>query len=148
MKTFQAKIDWWLFIPIAALLVGSTVPLVMLALVGADPKAKVTGWLFTVFMLGASACCIPLFLATRYIIEGEHLTIKAGLFYKKHIPISAIRKISETRNPISAPAPSLDRLEIHYNRFDSVVISPKDKWAMITELTQRNPSIEVNRKPS
>jgi len=38
---------------------------------------------------------------------------------------------------------SLDRLEIFYNRFDSVVISPEDKAGFIAELTKLNPEIEV-----
>lgn len=55
----------------------------------------------------------------------------------------SIRKIEETRNPISAPAPSLNRLEIFYNRFDSIVISPKDKPEFIANLIKLNPEIEV-----
>ncbi|MFC3199468.1 PH domain-containing protein [Parapedobacter deserti] len=52
-------------------------------------------------------------------------------------------QIEETRTLISAPAPSLDRLEIFYNKFDSIVISPKDKQGFIADLLKLNPEIEV-----
>ncbi|WP_188747554.1 PH domain-containing protein [Parapedobacter defluvii] len=52
-------------------------------------------------------------------------------------------EIEETRNPISAPAPSLYRLEIFYNRFYSIAISPKDKPEFIANLIKLNPEIEV-----
>lgn len=60
----------------------------------------------------------------------------------------SIKNISETRNPISSPALSLDRLEIVYNRFDSVLISPADKIDFIAELLHRKPDIEVGLKNS
>ena len=44
-----------------------------------------------------------------------------------NIDIKSIRKIIETYNPLSSPAASIDRLEIFYNKFDSILISPKDK---------------------
>jgi len=52
-----------------------------------------------------------------------------------------IRKIEETNNPLSAPALSIDRLEIHFNKFDSLLISPKNKKDFIADLQQINPEI-------
>jgi len=94
-------------------------------------------------MLALTAFCIHLFLKTHYVIDADNLIVHAGILYKKKIPVATVRKIVETRNPISAPAPSLDRIEIFYNRFDSVVISPEDKTGLIAELTTLNPDIEV-----
>lgn len=64
-------------------------------------------------------------------------------WWSKKIKIAAIRKIKETRTPISAPAPSLDRLEIFDNRFDSVIISPKNKSGFISLFNEVNPMIDV-----
>jgi hypothetical protein len=47
---------------------------------------------------------------------------------------------------LSAPATSFDRLEILYNSFDTVIISPKDKSGFITHMKTINPSIEVDEK--
>ncbi|TLP80170.1 PH domain-containing protein [Maribacter sp. ACAM166] len=60
--------------------------------------------------------------------------------------IDKIRKISETNNPLSAPAASLDRLEIVYDAYGTILISPKDKSGFIKHITQLNPKIEVTYK--
>ncbi|MNG32447.1 hypothetical protein D3C84_1184630 [compost metagenome] len=72
------------------------------------------------------------------------MNIKCGFFKSQNIGIKTILKISETYNPLSSPAGSIDRLEIVYNKFDSILISPKDKKAFIEDLKIINPTIEVN----
>ena len=84
-----------------------------------------------------------LFATTRYEIDEIDLKVKCGFFYNRIIPLSSITQVKETRNPISSPATSLDRLFIRYNKYDSIIISPKDKQAFIIHLKQINPSIEV-----
>lgn len=83
------------------------------------------------------------FTNLRYIIDEDTLTIHCGFLYKKSIPIHAIKRVEESRSPLSSPAASLDRLEIIYNKFDSILISPKEKKAFIEELIKRNPDIVV-----
>jgi len=78
---------------------------------------------------------------TYYIIEGETLKVKSGLFYNKTFNIKAFRKIVKTNSAITAPAASNDRIEIFFNGYDSVVISPKDKEAFIKHLKSINPAI-------
>lgn len=87
-------------------------------------------------------------LTTYYQVEGNTLTIKCGFLINQEVKIDTIRKIKETSNPLSAPAASLDRLEIAFNKFDNVLISPKDKAGFINELTKLNPGIEVQLKKS
>jgi len=62
------------------------------------------------------------------------------------IPISSINTIKETDNIISSPAASLDRLEIFYGKYDSIIISPMDKNEFIQDLLKINPNIEVDYK--
>lgn len=83
------------------------------------------------------------FTNTTYIIEDKTLRIKCGFLYNKKIDIERIKRVEESRSPLSSPAPSLDRLEIIYNKFDSILISPKDKGGFIDEVLKINPSIEV-----
>jgi hypothetical protein len=59
------------------------------------------------------------------------------------IAISSIRKIKETYNPLSAPAALIDIIEMFYNKYDSVLISPKDKKEFIAHILNVNPTIEV-----
>ncbi len=91
-----------------------------------------------------------IFLNTYYQLAGNTLRIKCGIFYNQVIDINTIRKISETNDAISSPATSLDRLEILYNKFDSVLISPKEKLEFIEHIKTINPNIEVvlKKKPA
>lgn len=81
------------------------------------------------------------FATTYYIIEGEVLKVRSGLFYNKTFNIKAFRKIVKTNSAINAPAASLNRLELFYNGYDSVVISPKDREAFITHIKNINPGV-------
>lgn len=87
-----------------------------------------------------------LFMTTNYTIEEDKLIIKSGFLFHKTIDIKYINKITETNNLLSSPAASLDRLEIHYGKFESVLISPKQKKEFIDEITAINPAIEVKLK--
>ena len=79
-----------------------------------------------------------LFYTIRYTIEGENL-----LIWHTKIDIKSIRKVYQTRNPLSSPALSIDRIAIVYNKFDEVLISPVDRADFIQELLKVNPNIEV-----
>ncbi|HET8809593.1 MAG TPA: PH domain-containing protein [Flavobacteriaceae bacterium] len=86
------------------------------------------------------------FWALRYEIDEKNLKIRCQFFVYKTIGINTVKKISETNSPLSSPALSLDRLEILYNKFDSVLISPKNKRDFIVYLTNLNPEIKVKLK--
>lgn len=79
--------------------------------------------------------------STEYIIDGRNLIVKSG-WYKKSIAINTIKSISKTSNLLSSPAPSYNRIELIYNKFDSMVISPKNKTAFAKDLLKINSEIE------
>lgn len=84
------------------------------------------------------------FFNLRYTIDKDRLDIYYGFFsYKLSIDINSIRKIEKSRSILSAPAASMNRIEIHYNKFDSILISPKDQQEFIHNLCQINPNIIV-----
>jgi hypothetical protein len=86
---------------------------------------------------------IHLLTTTYYQILGKKLRIKSGLFFDKTIDITTIERIEATRTIISAPATSLNRLELIYNRYDSVIISPEDREGFVNDLLTRKPDIVV-----
>jgi Bacterial PH domain len=91
------------------------------------------------------ALIIWLIAATYYEIKGEELKIAAGpIRYTIHI--HTIRSIEASKNPVSSPALSLDRLRIDYNQSNVVYISPKDKKKFTDELLKINPNIRVRLK--
>lgn len=104
------------------------------------------GWPGVIIVLLVILFVVHLFATTNYSVEGNILTVKSGFLYNRSIDILTIRKVSETTNPLSAPAISLDRLEIKYGKFDSVLISPKLKKEFISELASLNPNIEIKLK--
>ncbi len=54
-----------------------------------------------------------IWFGTGYKVEGEYLKIRYGPF-KSKIKIKEIKKIRRTKNPFTAPALSVDRLEVLY----------------------------------
>ena len=68
------------------------------------------------------------------------LKVKCSFFV---IDIATITKIENTNSVLSAPALSMDRIEVFYNKYDSVVISPGDKAGFIARLKETNPEVIV-----
>lgn len=70
-----------------------------------------------------------------YTLAADHLLVRSGLI-RQRIPYRAIDDIAPSRNPLSAPALSLDRVRIAAGN-DSTLVSPKDKAGFIKELSRR-----------
>lgn len=98
------------------------------------------------YLLFTAIFLIPPFLNTYYKIVQDKLWIQSGWLYKKSIDVQKIRKITSSRAIVSAPALSLQRLEIFYNAYDSVLVSPKKEAEFLQTLTQLNPLIEIDLK--
>jgi hypothetical protein len=91
----------------------------------------------------------PIFFNTYYAIANSNgiLKVKSGLIINTSIEIETIKKIKKTRTLMSSPALSLDRIEIFYNKFDSVIVSPENKAEFVAELKSINPAIEYFDQP-
>lgn len=135
MTTFRSKIGRELIIPISILIVGL-----------GSLMAWQRIWPGLVVVAGVAIFVAWIFLTISYQIDGKSLRIRCGLFFILKIDIDTIHIISETNNPLSSPATSIDRLEIKYQKdrkINTVMISPKDKTGFIKMITELNPSIEV-----
>lgn len=135
MTTFRSKLGKELIIPISILIVGL-----------GSLMAWQRIWPGLMVIAGVAIFVTYIFLTTYYQIDGKSVKIRCGLFFNLKIDIDAIRRISETNNPLSSPATSIDRLEIKYQKdrkIDTVMISPKDKTGFIKMITELNPAIEV-----
>lgn len=132
-KTFKSKVSLVILIPLVIIL-GSI--LVMMIINNIYSGAGITA------LVGLLIAW--LFLDTSYIIlPGNILRIKAGFLVNLKIDIASIKSIKSTNSIMSAPALSLDRIEIRYNKYDSVVISPAKKEEFIAELIKINPLINT-----
>lgn len=135
MEKFKSKIDLW-FILFLVLLFG----LILVRLVYDQ------SWIAFAFILFVVAFIVQMYSTTFYSIENKKLLIKCGIFYNLSIDIANIKRISDSYNIISSPALSFSRIEILYNKFDTVLISPKDKLRFIEAIEKINPQTEIKIK--
>ena len=128
-------------------------------------KSKVDLWLAAVLWGSVAICFFPVFLEdgvivglaigipmaifvlllwinTKYYIRDDQLVIK-GVLKDTLIPIESITSVKTTRNPLSAPALSMDRLEINYGKYEFTLISPLEKERFVEELLKVNPLITI-----
>jgi len=129
-KRFQSKIDLWLIVVLVLALATQAYALFSV-LSGAGPmSAKYT-------MIGATVLVYSLIgsvlLRTHYIVENDKLIVTCGPLVRT-IKLHEITRVTETRNPLSSPALSLDRLRIEYKNNRSVMISPADKRQFLTAI--------------
>lgn len=101
------------------------------------------GWVVLSIISPIAVFIAYTFLNTYYIIQDDNLIIKSGFIYHQKICINSITKIESTKSIVSAPAISLDRIEISFNKFDQVIISPKHKQEFIAHLVEINPDINI-----
>ena len=135
---YPSKVSYGLLTIVFLLIYAPLIP----ALFSSEPNGKLIGligFLTLVFILIAH-----LFFSTRYLIENNLLKIKCGIFSFKPIDINEITEISKTKSILSSPAPSFDRIEIKYGKFNSIIISPDDKCRFAEDLMKINPQIKNN----
>ena len=132
---FRSKVDAWL------IFVAGFVPAVALGLVAyrarLDPKAIP---ILTIVALALGLLSL-IFTKTDYTIEGDTLVVRSGVF-RWRVPIRQIDSVTPTHSPSSAPALSLDRLEIRYGP-KTILVSPADKTGFLHALRTINPNIQL-----
>ncbi|WP_149275321.1 PH domain-containing protein [Pareuzebyella sediminis] len=135
MKKYPSKISFGLLALILLVLVGSTIPIIT------PPN-----WPGVFINLAALIFILYLYSQTYYVIDGHFLKVRAGFLVNKKIDINQVHTIRETRSLLSAPALSLDRIEVNWSTNKAVVISPKNKKEFIEEMLRVNPKIETFQK--
>jgi hypothetical protein len=81
---------------------------------------------------------------TSYTLKENSLIIKDIMGGNKIIEIATIKAVSEVKTLISQKSISTNRIRISYNKFDDVVISPKDLDHFLVELKKINPEIVID----
>ncbi len=125
---FRSKVDTWLW--------G-----VILFTVGISAYAGglcvLEGEWLAALLIGLFGPVVPLWLlfSTRYIVADNRLRVRAGPF-SWVIPLDEITSVQPSRNPLSSPALSLDRLVIRYGRGHSLMVSPREKDAFLRAIGQ------------
>ncbi len=129
-KWFPSKVDWWLGL---LLVVAPAVSLI--ATLTAPDSERVAGLLGSAVL---AAVYLGLVFPMSYGITDSELIVRHGLV-RQRIKLADITAVVPTRNPLSSPALSLDRLRITFGSgmFKSVLISPAAKQDFLVELALR-----------
>jgi len=142
---FKAKIDWWMHLLSAALVILNIGAVICLVFGIIDTAIAIL--LVIIFTPTNIFFIIPMWFNTFYLLAENELVVKCGISKAERIEYEQITSIDKTREPVRAPAPSLDRIEVRYKaksgKFsDKVIISPKNKGEFIRQLKMRNENIE------
>ena len=120
---FLSKVDGWL-VPVMVLAMAG----LLAALIGV--LVTPTPWPVRSLVAAVSVAVILLLFAVfrgpHYTVTDQELRIVSGPF-RWTVPVDEITAIDPSRNPLSSPALSLDRLKISYGKRKFVLISPADK---------------------
>lgn len=135
--TFSSKIDGWLLV----VLLGSALACLFAA--GSIMLSQIAGALWLAVVVVLLGCALPAWLlaATNYALTATTLDIRSGPF-RWRLSLTDVTRISPTRNPVSSPALSLDRLRIEYGDGRWIIISPREKERFIRELEQRRARVD------
>ncbi len=128
-RWYPSKVDAWLAVALAMAPLMTT---------GAVVGAVIAGdgvWIAALAMLFIVALYAGLVVPMRYGMDDTHVIVRHGLV-RQRIPLAAITEVSPTRNPLSSPALSLDRIEIKFGDgfFKSARISPEPRAEFLEEL--------------
>jgi hypothetical protein len=137
----QAKVDRWVVAVFGGAFLLQVVVGVALIANGLFPFALIpvaAGVLFGLLLWGT--------FQTSYEVTPSDLIIRFGPF-RTTLPVGSIIAAVPTRDPTSAPAPSLDRLRIDYRGAAGLksftLISPKDKEAFLRDLVHVAPQVQA-----
>ena len=122
-KKFKSKVDRWILVLILLAIIGQVV-VITAAVNEAGEPGMITSLILV--MIGVVALMVWLLLGTHYTVDRGTIRIVSGPFRWK-VPIDEITSVEATRNPLSSPALSLDRLSIRYGKRRRIMISPADK---------------------
>ncbi len=128
---FKSKIDWWLGILLFVPPISSVAALTGLYVEG-DPEVW-AGWAGVAMVVAIyGGLVFPMY----YELADDHLIIRFGLV-RSRVKYADIRQVKPTRNPLSSPALSLDRLHIDSGSSLGPNISPADRDGFLRELAAR-----------
>jgi len=134
-RHFRSKVDVPLLAPLA---IAVLLPLWLMArrvLAGESPA------LLLVPVLALAAVGTVLDIA--YAVTDKEVIVRRGPF-RSRMPLHRIRALKATRDWLSSPALSLDRIEIRTDRGSWLMISPADKSGFVRAIQARVPGVVLD----
>lgn len=134
-RRYASKIDVWL-----ALVLGAVVIVVVVSMLATDTNLWVK-----VLAIAPQGLVLWVLARTYYVITDVALEAHSGPFHWS-IPLSAIRSLRASRNPLSSPALSTDRIAVEHAG-GLLLISPRQKAAFVHAMTVAVPGLQVAGLP-
>lgn len=142
---FASKKDIWFFL----MFWGFLFLIFIIYIFGSEPLGlqlitykSILGYIISGTLIGL---LLWIWLKTGYKIEKDKLKVQFGPF-KKTIKIEEIEHLNKVKSPFTAPALSIHRLEILYNKYEVTHISPQNEKEFIRLLIKANPYIQLDKK--
>ena len=139
---FASKVDAWL---VVLMLGGGVLALLAVAptIGGSFARSAGAAQLLGVAAVLLLSLLLPawLLLGTRYSLTDDALKVRAGPF-RWTVPLAEIFSVRPSRSILSAPALSLDRIQIDYGA-RRILISPRERQRFVDELRQRCPKARI-----
>lgn len=131
---YRSKVDAW----IAAILIGAfLITLITTLSVLLLPGAFAAAWWSVILVVVVWGFVLSLLFPLYYEITPTALLVRCG-WTRREIPLDSIQQVFPTRNPLSSPALSLDRLQVDYRQGNLpryILISPQDKVGFLHNLS-------------
>jgi len=142
MRIYRSKIDRWL---LALVLLSGAIPgLALIYAFVTEPAVWRDAWYVLPLLAVGYAGVAWVFLSTRYELDDRELRVRSGPF-RWRVPLGSLETVRPTRNPLSSPALSLDRLELKYGGGRTLLISPAERDRFLTDLAHRAPQAGGHR---
>jgi len=137
---YPSKRDAWLMWLLWASVIGMGAAAIA---VWVDPAPLGFRIGISALLAGTAFVVMWLVYSTNYSFEGDNLVVRAGPI-RWRVKLDSIEEVVPTRNPLSSPALSLDRLHIrHRGSRMGIMISPENKAVFLQDLAARVTGLEV-----
>lgn len=132
MKRFNSKVDRWLLM---VLIISLVLDLAVMVFVIVTVPEVIVLTVTVVVLLLTAALIGSILVGTYYMVDKTTLKIVSGPV-RFRVNLDDINSVRATRNPLSSPALSLDRLMINYGKNRKVMVSPADKRGFLKAIGQ------------
>lgn len=115
----------------------------ILALTAAPPSQRTqVATVMTLVLVPVVAFLVWLYRTTDYRVEGTRLVVRSGPFAWR-VELASVRRIRATNSVLSAPALSLNRIEIQYGNHGTIMVSPEDRRGFVRAIVAQAPHAVV-----
>ncbi len=133
-EVYKSKVDAWI---VALVFAATVLPAIPAFTTGTGYAGAV------ICLLLFPAICASLF-GVRYEVGNGVLTVSTCHLFREVYYIENMKSIRRTRCPLSAPAASLDRIEIKMHKGHALLLSPRHRDRFVRSLLAADPGIRVD----